>query len=91
MNVATWDHCTFDCQILNVPKFTILTPLSLLVSCKLSFQIICLKMSSLPTSTLKSPKYDTKGIYQKHVQIPHRSSLSHSQFYSLLGYEHSEQ
>jgi hypothetical protein len=31
------------------------TPLSLLISCKLSFSIVGLKMSSLPTLALKSP------------------------------------
>jgi hypothetical protein len=39
----------------DVAKFTNLTPLSLLISCKLSFQIVGLKMSSLRTLALKSP------------------------------------
>jgi hypothetical protein len=38
-----------------VAKFTTLTPLSLLISCKLSFPIVGLQMSSLPTLALKSP------------------------------------
>jgi hypothetical protein len=38
-----------------VAKFTNLTPSSLLISCKLSFSIDGLKMSSLPTLALKSP------------------------------------
>jgi hypothetical protein len=38
-----------------VAKFTTLTPLSLLTSCKISFLVVGLKMSSLPTLTIKSP------------------------------------
>jgi hypothetical protein len=47
MNVAMWKNCTFDNDILDVAKFTTLSPLSLLISCKLPFQIVGLKMSSL--------------------------------------------
>jgi hypothetical protein len=36
-------------MFLDVAKFTILTPLSLLILCKLSFIIVDLKMFSLPT------------------------------------------
>jgi hypothetical protein len=39
-----------------VTKFTNPTPLSLLISGKLSFLIVGLKMSSLPTLPLKYPK-----------------------------------
>jgi hypothetical protein len=35
-------------RFLDVAKFTNLTPLSLLISCKLSFPLVSLKMSSLP-------------------------------------------
>jgi hypothetical protein len=38
-----------------VAKVTIVTPLSLLISCKLSFPIISFKMSSLPILASKSP------------------------------------
>jgi hypothetical protein len=38
-----------------VAKFATLIPLSLLISCKLSIPIVGLKVSSLPTLTLKSP------------------------------------
>jgi hypothetical protein len=38
-----------------VAKFTALIPLSLLISSQLSFQIVSLKMSSLPTLASKSP------------------------------------
>jgi hypothetical protein len=34
MNVAMWEHRTFD-SVLDVAKFTNLIPLSLLISCKL--------------------------------------------------------
>jgi hypothetical protein len=42
-------------RFLDVEKFTNLTPLSSLISCKLSFPIVGLKMSSLPTLALKPP------------------------------------
>jgi hypothetical protein len=41
-------------RFLEVAKFSTLTPLSLLASCRLSLPIIGLKMSSLPTFALKS-------------------------------------
>jgi hypothetical protein len=68
-------------------KFTNLTPLPLLISCKLSFPIVGLKISSLPTLALKSPN----RIYQTHIQIICRSCPSHHQFYLLLEHERSEQ
>jgi hypothetical protein len=91
MNVAMWEHCTFDNEFLGVTKFTSLTPLTLLISCKLSFPIAGLKMSSFPTLALKSPNkifmwYSRN--YQIYVPIPHRSCLSHHQFHPLLGHEH---
>jgi hypothetical protein len=54
MNAAMWEHCNLTMS-LDVAKFTTLTPLSLLISCKLSFPIVGLKMSSLPTLAFKSP------------------------------------
>jgi hypothetical protein len=54
MDVAMWEHSAFDLTFLDVAKFTNLTPLSLLISCKLSFPIVGLKMSSLPTLALIS-------------------------------------
>jgi hypothetical protein len=45
-----------EMRFLDVAKFTTLTPLSLLISCKLSFQIVSFEISSLPTLALKSPK-----------------------------------
>jgi hypothetical protein len=39
-----------------VTKFTNLTPLSLLISCKLLLPTVDLKMSYFPTLALKSPK-----------------------------------
>jgi hypothetical protein len=41
-------------RFLDVAKFTNLTPLSLLISCKVSLPIVSLKMSSLPILALKS-------------------------------------
>jgi hypothetical protein len=42
-------------RFLDVGKFTTLTPLSLLISCKLSFPVVGLKISPQPTLALKSP------------------------------------
>jgi hypothetical protein len=55
MDVAMWEHVLLTLMFLGVAKFTNPTPLSLLISCKLSFPIVGLKMSSLPTLALKSP------------------------------------
>jgi hypothetical protein len=41
-------------KFLDVAKFTALTSLSLLISCELSFPIVDLKISYLPTFALKS-------------------------------------
>jgi hypothetical protein len=49
-------------RFLDVAKFTTLIPLSLPTSCKLSFSIVGLKMSSLPTLALKSAKKCSYGI-----------------------------
>jgi hypothetical protein len=81
-------------RFLDVAKLTTLTPLSLLVACRLSFPIVGLKMSSLPTLALKSPNkisYGTSGIYQKPVLVPHRTCPLYHQFYLQLGHGHSEQ
>jgi hypothetical protein len=55
MDDAMWEHRTFDSDVLDMEKCTNLTPLSLLISCKLSLSTVGLKMSSLPTLALKSP------------------------------------
>jgi hypothetical protein len=52
-DVAMWEHRAFYSEVLDVAKFTNLTQLSLLISCKLSFLIVGLKMSSLSTLALK--------------------------------------
>jgi hypothetical protein len=62
MNVAMWEHSTSDNQILNVVKFTTLTPLSFLISCKLSFPIVGLKMSSMIIFALYLPTKFSYGI-----------------------------
>jgi hypothetical protein len=75
-----------------VAKFTILTPLSLLISCKLSFLIFSFEMPSLPTLELNSPNkicmWNLASVLKNRV--PHRSCPSHHQFYPLLGHECSE-
>jgi hypothetical protein len=57
MNSAMLEYYTFGNEIFRCgARFTTLTPLSLLISCKLSFPAVGLKMSSLPTLALKSPR-----------------------------------
>jgi hypothetical protein len=70
MNVTTWKHCTFDSKILDVAKLTTLTPLSLLISYELSFPIVVLKISSLPTLSLKLPTQFSYGtsLYCKYTR-----------------------
>jgi hypothetical protein len=55
MNFACGNMVLLTTKFLDAAKFTILTPLSLLISCKLSFQFVSLKIFSLPTFVLKSP------------------------------------
>jgi hypothetical protein len=72
-------------------EFTTLTPISLLISCKLLCQIVGLKISSRPTSTLRSPKkcsYGIQGIYCIHILVPHWSCPLYCQLCHLLGHEH---
>jgi hypothetical protein len=81
-------------KFLDVAEFTTLNLLSLLISRKPSFPIVGLKMPSLPTLALKSPKktliWYLGGIYRIYLPIPHRSCLSHHQFYPLLGHERAD-
>jgi hypothetical protein len=95
VDVAMWEHRMFDSlRFLDVAKFTNLTSLSLLISCKLLFPTVGLKMSSLPTLALGSPNRISLwylGIHQTHVPFPRRSCPSHHQFYLLLEQGHSEQ
>jgi hypothetical protein len=53
MNITMWEHCNFD-TFLDVEIFTALTPLSLLILCKLSFPVVGLKVSFISTLALKS-------------------------------------
>jgi hypothetical protein len=55
LNVSVREHPDLTNKFLDVAKFTIPTPLSLLACCKLLFRIVGLKIFSLPTSALKSP------------------------------------
>jgi hypothetical protein len=73
----------------SVAKFTTLIPLAHLIFCKLSFSIVGLKMSSLPTLTEFSCVI--WWIYWTQVPIPHRSWPSCHRFYPLFGHERSEQ
>jgi hypothetical protein len=56
MDVVMCEHRTLDSEIFRCVKFTTLTLLSLLISCNFPFPIVGLKVSSLPTLTLKYPK-----------------------------------
>jgi hypothetical protein len=49
MNVMMWEHVLLTVRVLDVAKVTTLTPSSLLISCQISFSVVGLKMSSLPT------------------------------------------
>jgi hypothetical protein len=77
-------------RFLYVIKFTTLIPLSLLLSCKLSFPIVSLIMHLLPTLGLKRLtefSYDNYEVCQTHVPIPFRSRPSHHQSYLLFRHE----
>jgi hypothetical protein len=88
-------------KFLDVAKFTAVTPLSLVILCKLSFPVVGLKMSSFPVVGLKMSSLPTLalksnevfvwylGNYQTRIQVPCRSCPSHRQFYALLGHERS--
>jgi hypothetical protein len=54
MNIMMWEHCTPEIWFLDMAKFATLTPLSLLISRKLLFPSIGLKVYSLPTARLIS-------------------------------------
>jgi hypothetical protein len=55
MDAAMGEHGVGATKFLDVAKFTTLTPLSLLISFKLSFPIVGLNIFSLPTFALKEP------------------------------------
>jgi hypothetical protein len=50
-----WKHCTFHCEIFRCGEVPAPIPLSLLILHKLSFPVVGLKMSYLPTLALKYP------------------------------------
>jgi hypothetical protein len=50
-----WEHRNFDSEVFIRGKFTNLTPLSLIISCKLLFPIVGLEVYSLPILALKPP------------------------------------
>jgi hypothetical protein len=67
--------------MLGLGKFTIPIPLPLLILCELSFPVVGLKTSSLPTLAMN----------QIYILISHTSYPSQHQFYPLSGNESSEQ
>jgi hypothetical protein len=66
MIVTIWEHRTFD-RFLDVAKFTIIIPLSLLILCKLLFPIVGLKMSSLPNFALNLLK-NYHMVFRKFIE-----------------------
>jgi hypothetical protein len=54
MDVVIWEHCT-RLRFLDMAKFTTLIPLSLLISNKIYFPTISLKISSLPNFVTENP------------------------------------
>jgi hypothetical protein len=71
-------------KFLDVAKFTTLNPLSLLISCELSFPNFVLKMPSRPTFALQSPKKFSCRTYEiDQIHVP-RSSQKLSFTLSLL-------
>jgi hypothetical protein len=72
-------------RFLDVVKFTTVTPLSILISYGLSFQIIGLKISFIPTLRR------TYGTDQIHVLVPHRSCPLHHGSYPHMGRAHLKQ
>jgi hypothetical protein len=75
-------------RFLDEVKLDTLTPLLLLLfACWLSFTIVGLKMSSLPSLELKSPNkfsYGISGIYQKPVLILYRTCPLYQQIYLII-------
>jgi hypothetical protein len=55
MKAAMMEYGALTTKFLDVAKFTAVSPLSLLISCELSFPVVDLQVSSLPTFALKSP------------------------------------
>jgi len=81
-------------RFFDVVKFTTQNSLSLLISCKLSFLIVGLKVSFLPTFTLKSPNQIFMWCFRNwlhtHYSPSQKLSLYHD-FYPKLGHADSEQ
>jgi hypothetical protein len=78
MNVMMWEHCTFDSKIFGCGKVYYSNSPIITILHKLSFPTVGLKMSSLPTLALKSPKKNSYGIWgidRIHILIFHRTVL----------------
>jgi hypothetical protein len=69
MDVVMWQHHTFGCKIFRHGEiYYSISTLSLLTSCKLSFQIVGLKMFSLPTLILKSHNQKNHMVFREFIQ-----------------------
>jgi len=93
MNSVMWEYCTRD-RIFDVAVFTIITPLSLPISCKLSFLTIGLKISSsllFHCNLQITFSCGTLEIDWIHALLPHKSYPSYHHFYLQLMHTNSEQ
>jgi hypothetical protein len=54
IDVVMWEHLLLGSQIFGRGKFATLTPLSLLILCKIAFPVVGLEIFSLPTFALES-------------------------------------
>jgi hypothetical protein len=94
MNDATCKHPTFDNDIFRCGKIYYSNSLSLIISCK-TFIPNC-RFKNVFSAYFRNEITQQNVLmvfreYRTYVPIPHRSCLSHNQFYPLLGHEHSEQ
>jgi hypothetical protein len=75
-----------------VAKLSILTTLSLITLCRHSFQIVDLKIFSLPTFPLKSPNkffiWYLGKLFKKHTLIPNRNCRLNHHFSPHLVHAH---
>jgi hypothetical protein len=84
MNVAMSKHCTFDKKVFRCGKVYYSNSINITNFVCLSFLIFALKISSMPTFTLKSPQkfsYFTLKTDQIHILDPQRSCPLHHPSY----------
>jgi hypothetical protein len=67
-NFVMWNIVLLTTRLSGVTKFTTLTPLLLLISCKLSFLIVELKISTLPTFALKISEQNVHAVLVEWIE-----------------------